>query len=108
MTTKVISPGLIIFRPFSRGSSSHAGGTMLETATRLHCWMPASLSASSKDWSCSLCLPTPLVRKKYFGIIVGSEIDCTEWIYKGFYGDISRTTSPFSFCCDSLGFSLLP
>ncbi len=42
---------------------------MLETLTRLQCCMPAFLKANSNDWSCSLCLPTPLVRKKYFGII---------------------------------------
>lgn len=69
MTTKVISPGCIIFSPFSRVTCSHPGGTMLETATRLHIWMPASLNANSNDWSCSLCLPTPFVKKKYFGII---------------------------------------
>ena len=50
---------------------------MLDTLTRLQCWMPASRSASSKDWSCSLCLPTPFVKKKYFGIIAVSEnMDC--------------------------------
>jgi len=42
---------------------------MLETLTRLQCWMPASLRANSKDWSCSLCLPTPFVRKKHLGIM---------------------------------------
>jgi len=42
---------------------------MLDTLTRLQCWMPASLRANSNDWSCSLCLPTPFVKKKYFGII---------------------------------------
>jgi hypothetical protein len=31
MTTNVISPGLTIFKPFSLESSSHPGGTMLET-----------------------------------------------------------------------------
>jgi len=36
MTTKVISPGCIIFKPFSLGTNSHPGGTMLDTATRLH------------------------------------------------------------------------
>jgi len=69
MTTKVISPGWIIVRPFSLGNISHPGGTMLDTATRLHFSIPASRRASSNDWSCSLCLPTPFVRKKYFGII---------------------------------------
>ena len=42
---------------------------MLETLTKLHICIPASLRANSKDWSCSLCLPTPFVRKKYLGII---------------------------------------
>ena len=69
MTTNVISPGCTIFKPFSLGSCSHPGGTMLETLTKLHICMPASLRANSKDWSCSLCLPTPFVRKKYLGIM---------------------------------------
>ena len=47
---------------------------MLDTLTRLHICMPASRRANSNDWSCSLCLPTPLVKKKYFGIILVSEI----------------------------------
>jgi len=42
---------------------------MLDTLTKLHICMPASLKANSNDWSCSLCLPTPFVKKKYFGIM---------------------------------------
>lgn len=49
---------------------------MLDTLTRLQCWMPASRRANSKDWSCSLCLPTPFVKKKYFGIIWVRNMDC--------------------------------
>lgn len=36
MTTKVISPGCIFFKPFSLDNRSHPGGTILDTATRLH------------------------------------------------------------------------
>jgi len=42
---------------------------MLETLTMLQRCIPALLKANSKDASCSLCQPTPLVRKRYFGII---------------------------------------
>ncbi len=66
--TKVTSPGVSITRPFSFGMTLQPTGTMLETWTRLQCWIPASLSASSKDWSFSLCVPTPFVRKSCFGI----------------------------------------
>src|SRR4030042_3220786 len=69
-TTKVISPGCTIFKPCSLETILHPGGTMLETFTRLQYWMPASLSANSKDCSCSLCLPTPFVRKKNLGIMI--------------------------------------
>src|SRR5208283_3729184 len=67
-TTNVISPGVRRDLPLSLGISLHPAGIMLETLTRLQCCMPASLSANSKDWSCSLCLPTTFVRKKCFGI----------------------------------------
>jgi len=73
ITTNVISPGWIIFKPFSRVTSLHPGGTMLETLTRFAICIPASRKANSNDWSCSLCLPTPFVKKKYFGIMCLSE-----------------------------------
>lgn len=69
-TRKVISPGLSIFNPCSNVMSLHPGDIMLETLTRLRCCIFASLRANSKDCNCSLCLPTPFVRKKYFGIIL--------------------------------------
>jgi len=43
---------------------------MLETFTMLQCCIPAFLKANSKDCKDSLCLPTPLVRKKRLGIIL--------------------------------------
>ncbi len=43
---------------------------MLETFTMLQCCMPAFLKANSKDCKDSLCLPTPLVKKKRLGIIL--------------------------------------
>lgn len=66
--TKVTSPGVSMTLPLSFGMTLHPGGTMLETCTRLQCCIPASLSASSNDWSFSLCLPTPLVRNRRLGI----------------------------------------
>ena len=36
-TTKVISPGLSLCKPFSREISLQPGGTMLETVTKLQC-----------------------------------------------------------------------
>ena len=41
---------------------------MLETCKRLHFSMPASRRASSKEWSCSRCVPTPLVKNSSFGM----------------------------------------
>ncbi len=41
---------------------------MLETLTKLKRAIPASLKASSKLESFSLCLPTPFVTKAVFGI----------------------------------------
>src|SRR5207248_6864787 len=43
------------------------GGKIDETRTRLNCAMPALRSAISKLESFSRCLPTPLVRKIFFG-----------------------------------------
>ena len=47
---------------------------MLETFTMLHLWIPALLKANSKDAKRSLWLPTPLVRKKNFGIIESTSL----------------------------------
>ena len=69
-TMKVISPGFTIFKPRSLETSLQPGGTMLETFTMLQCCIPAFLKANSKDCNCSLCLPTPFVRKKHWGIIL--------------------------------------
>ena len=43
---------------------------MLDTETRLHFSTPASRNAISNDCRYSLCLPTPFVKKTFFGIIV--------------------------------------
>jgi len=43
------------------------GGKILETCTRLHFSMPASLSASSYERNSSLCVPTPLVKNTFVG-----------------------------------------
>jgi hypothetical protein len=40
---------------------------MLETLTRLNFSIPASLKASSKAPSCVESLPTPFVKKSFFG-----------------------------------------
>jgi len=47
----------------------HCGGKIDETRTRFCEAIPASRSASSKDVKRSLCLPTPLVKKIFFGTI---------------------------------------
>src|SRR5208337_2447155 len=66
-TRKTISPGFSKDIPCSRVILTHFGGIILEMLTRLYRLMPASLSAASKEARFSLSLPTPLVRKKYFG-----------------------------------------
>jgi hypothetical protein len=48
----------------------HCGGKMDETRTRFCEAIPASRSASSNDVSRSLCLPTPLVKKIFFGTML--------------------------------------
>src|SRR5579859_6822551 len=66
-TANVTSPGCRNFTPSLREISLQCGGKMEETRTRFCAAMPASLSASSKDVSLSLCFPTPLVRKMRLG-----------------------------------------
>jgi hypothetical protein len=46
---------------------SQWGGKILDTVTRLHFSILASLRASSKEERYSLCLPTPLVKKTFDG-----------------------------------------
>src|SRR6185312_12741775 len=55
------------FSPSLRGMSLQFGGKMDETRTRFCEAMPASRSAISKEVRRSLCLPTPLVKKRRFG-----------------------------------------
>jgi hypothetical protein len=44
---------------------------MLETWTRLYFSIPASRRDSSNDVNCSLCRPTPLVKKTFDGTNIG-------------------------------------
>src|SRR5208282_5556100 len=53
-----------------RGIILHCGGKMEETRTRFCDAMPASRRASSKEVNRSLCLPTPLVKKSFFGTML--------------------------------------
>ena len=52
---------------------------MLETWTRLNFSIPAFLSASSKDASLSLWMPTPFVKKIFAGTITQS---CSFYFFK--------------------------
>ena len=47
MTQKVISPGLNVATPASRGMRSQPGGRIEDTVTRFCCSMSASRSANS-------------------------------------------------------------
>jgi len=67
ITVKTISPGTSIFSPSGFSMISHFGGRMELTVTRLNFSIPASRSAISNDSSISLCLPTPVVKKTFFG-----------------------------------------
>src|SRR6185437_1378766 len=66
-TAKTTSPGCRYFKPSLRGMSLQYGGKMDETRTRFCAAMPASRSAISKEVRRSLCLPTPLVKKRRLG-----------------------------------------
>jgi hypothetical protein len=49
MTQKVICPGSSSFTPSSFESLLHPAGKILDTDTKLHFSMPATLKASSND-----------------------------------------------------------
>src|SRR5882757_10356739 len=66
-TAKTTSPGLRYFSPSLRVIILHWGGKIDETRTRFCAAIPASRKAISKDVRRSLCLPTPLVKKRRFG-----------------------------------------
>src|SRR4030042_5727096 len=57
-----MAPGRISLIPLAFEMNRQPGGRMLDTCTRLHFSIPASLRASSKECSSSRCLPTPLVK----------------------------------------------
>src|SRR5271163_4995333 len=67
ITAKTTSPGCRYLRPSLRGMSLQCGGKMEETRTRFWAAIPASRRASSKEVRRSLCLPTPLVKKRRVG-----------------------------------------
>src|ERR1022692_4835834 len=66
-TAKTTSPGDRYLSPCERGTSLQLGGKIEETRTRFCAAMPASRRASSKEVRRSLCLPTPLVKKRRVG-----------------------------------------
>src|ERR1700760_1193897 len=67
MTEKTTSPWSRYLRPSLRETTLQRGGKMELTRTRFCEAMPASRRASSKEVKRSLCLPTPLVKKSFFG-----------------------------------------
>ena len=70
ITQYVIWPGLRRDMPLSFEIILQPGGTMLETFTILHFSIPALRSASSNECSSCLCIPTPFVKKIFFGTMV--------------------------------------
>src|SRR5579863_9627578 len=70
MTAKTTSPSSRYLRPSLRGIILHCGGKIDETRTRFCEAIPASRRASSKEVRRSLCLPTPLVKKIFFGTML--------------------------------------
>src|SRR5208337_3056070 len=70
ITAKTTSPSFRNVRPSLRGIILHCGGKMEETRTRFCEAIPASRRASSKEVKRSLCLPTPLVKKIFFGTML--------------------------------------
>src|SRR5579875_3163146 len=75
ITAKTISPWLRYLRPSLRGMILHCGGKIEETRTRFCEAIPASRRASSNEVSRSLCLPTPLVKKSFFGTMLLPNFD---------------------------------
>src|ERR1035441_5350137 len=70
MTENTTSPGFRYVRPSLRGITLHCGGKMEETRTKFCEAIPASLRANSNDVNRSLCFPTPLVKKIFFGTML--------------------------------------
>src|SRR5690606_6547128 len=67
ITQNAIWPGSKCFSPSRREISLQYGGKIEETFTRFKYAIPASRKANSNEASFSLCFPTPLVRKIFFG-----------------------------------------
>src|ERR1035438_6780879 len=70
ITEKTTPPSLRYFSPSLRGITLHRGGKMEETRTRFCEAIPAARRASSNEVNRSLCLPTPLVKKSFFGTML--------------------------------------
>src|ERR1041384_6975006 len=75
ITANTTCPGFIMDSPSSRSTSSHWGGKMELTRTRLKLARCASRSAISKLVSFSLCRPTPLVKKALVGMNIRAVIN---------------------------------
>jgi len=67
-TQKVIEPGNNFLRPFDLEIILQPGGKILDTVTKLHFSIPASLNALSNDCNSSLCDPTPFVKNISLGV----------------------------------------
>src|SRR2546430_928394 len=84
MTANTTCPGFMSERPSSRSTSSHWGGNIELTRTRLKLARCASRNAISKLVSFSLCRPTPLVRKALVGTNIRDSINPSPRARKGF------------------------
>src|ERR1700734_2344267 len=69
------------------------GGKMEDTRTRFCEAMPASRRASSNEVSRSLCLPTPLVKKIFFGTMLFPNFDVSSVSIKNAAGNNSSRMS---------------
>jgi hypothetical protein len=67
ITQYVIAPGINSLSPWVLEIILQRGGNILDTCTKLHFSIPASLKARSKECNSSLCVPTPFVKKILLG-----------------------------------------
>src|SRR3569833_826770 len=70
MTAKTTSPWMRCLAPSLREMILQRGGKIELTRTRFCEAIPASRRASSYEVKRSLCLPTPLVKKSFFGTML--------------------------------------
>jgi hypothetical protein len=92
-------PGISSFMLSFLGRILQPGGKILDTCTRLHFSMPASLRASSYERSSSLCVPTPLVKNTFVGTnLHNCDVCCPFMLYYS-----SSDTAAVGAACDAGG-----